>query len=254
MITRQHPRWQSWALGVLGLGSLWLAWYAATVTGYVPRAFLPSPAATWAALVRGMTEGAMAAQFMGTIGRMVQGWFFASLVAIAVGSLIGISPVARAYLGPSLGFLRAMPASATIPIAIALVGLSPTMVIAVVTFGSVWPTLLATVQGFALVEPRLVEVSRALGLSRLAFIWKIGLPNALPDILTGMRLSLTVALILSVIGEMLAAQEGLGQAILLAGRSFRSAELYAGIILLGAIGAVSSYGLLLIERRLLRWK
>ena len=67
-------------------------------------------------------------------------------------------------------------------------------------------------------------------------VGKIGLPNAVPDILAGMRLSLTVALILAVIGEMLSGQEGLGSAILLAARAFRAADLYAGIVLLGLVG------------------
>jgi sulfonate transport system permease protein len=93
-----------------------------------------------------------------------------------------------------------------------------------------------------------------LHLSKAAFIWKIGLPNAVPDIVAGMRLSLTVALILSVIGEMLSGQEGLGTAILLAARAFRAPELYAGIAMLGLIGLVSSYGLLLVERRIVRWR
>lgn len=242
------------ARGLTGVALVGLIWHAVTAYGLVPRAFLPSPQTTWNALVRGLTVGTMGDQMLGTVLRMLQGWLLASLIGIALGSLIGISPLARAYLRPTLGFLRALPASATIPVAIALVGLSPSMVLGVIAFGALWPTLLATVQGFALVEPRLVEVSRALRLSRLDFVWKIGLPNAVPDILTGMRLSLTVSLILAVIGEMLAAQEGLGRLILLAARSFRAPDLYAGIILLGVIGAVSSYALLLVERRIVRWK
>jgi ABC-type nitrate/sulfonate/bicarbonate transport system permease component len=153
-----------------------------------------------------------------------------------------------------LAFARSLPASAVIPVAISLVGLTPYMVLGVIAFGSLWPTLLATVLGFATVEPRLKDVARVLHLSRAAFIWKIGLPNAVPDIVAGMRLSLTVALILAVIGEMLSGQEGLGTAILLAARSYRAPELYAGIALLGLIGLVSSHALLLAERRIARWR
>jgi sulfonate transport system permease protein len=91
-------------------------------------------------------------------------------------------------------------------------------------------------------------------LSHLAYVGKIGLPNAVPDILAGMRLSLTVALILAVIGEMLSGQEGLGSAILLAARAFRAADLYAGLVLLGLVGLLSSYGLIWVERRLTRWR
>jgi ABC-type nitrate/sulfonate/bicarbonate transport system permease component len=128
------------------------------------------------------------------------------------------------------------------------------MVLAVVAFGALWPVLLGTVHGFASVEPRLKEVARCLGLSRAAYVWKIGLPNALPDILAGMRLSMTVALIVAVVGEMLASQPGLGQAILLAARSFRASELFAGIALLGAIGFVSNALLAQAERHFLKYQ
>ena len=147
---------------------------------------------------------------------MAEGWLLASLIGIALGALIGISATARAYLQPTLEFMRPLPASALLPLAISIFGLIPSMVLAMVAFGAMWPVLLAMVHGFAAVEPRLQEVARCLQLSRGAFVWKIGLPNALPDILSGMRLSLTVSLIVSVVGEMIASQPGLGQAILLA--------------------------------------
>jgi sulfonate transport system permease protein len=241
-------------LGVAGLALVIGLWHLVTAGGLVSKAFLASPGATVDALVRGVQGGDLAGQLWATVLRMLNGWLLASVVAIALGSLIGISETARAYLRPTLAFARSLPASAVIPVAISLVGLSPGMVLGVIVFGSVWPTLLATVQGFATVEPRLKDVARMLHLSRAAFIWKIGLPNAVPDIVAGMRLSLTVSLILAVIGEMLSGQEGLGTAILLAARAFRAPELYAGLALLGLIGFVSSYGLLLAERRVAPWR
>jgi ABC-type nitrate/sulfonate/bicarbonate transport system permease component len=242
------------AYGIAGLVLLGLVWHLVTAAALVPRVFLPSPLATWAALQRGFTSGELAAQFFATVNRMLVGWLLASAIGIAIGSLIGQSAVARRTLGPTLAFVRALPASATLPIAIAFAGLSPGMVLGVVAFGSLWPTLFATVQGFAMVDPRLVEVARSLHLSRVQFILKIGLPNAMADILTGMRLSMTVALILSVIGEMLAAQPGLGQAILLAARAFRAPDLYAGILLLGVVGIGSMLIITALERRFLRWR
>jgi ABC-type nitrate/sulfonate/bicarbonate transport system permease component len=127
-------------------------------------------------------------------------------------------------------------------------------VLAVVAFGAMWPVLLATVHGLAHVHPQLREVAQGLQLGQREFIVKIGLPNALPDILAGMRLSMTVSLIVSVVGEMVASQPGLGQAILLASRSFRASELFAGIVLLGAIGFASNALLAVAEKKLLRWQ
>jgi ABC-type nitrate/sulfonate/bicarbonate transport system permease component len=242
------------ALGLAGLSAVIVVWHLVTSLGLVSKAFLSSPSATLDALLRGLRTGDFVGQLQATVLRMLNGWLLASLVATALGSLIGISETARAYLRPMLAFARSLPASAVVPVAISLVGLGPSMVLGVIVFGSVWPTLLATVQGFASVEPRLRDVARVLHLSRAQFILKVGLPNALPDILAGMRLSLTVALILSVIGEMLSGQEGLGSAILLAARAFRAPDLYAGIALLGLIGFVSSYGLMLVERRATRWR
>ena len=83
---------------------------------------------------------------------------------------------------------------------------------------------------------------------------KVALPGALPDILSGIRVSLAIALILAVVTEMQASLPGLGQNILLAQRSFRSPELYAGIVVLGIMGFLVNNGLLLAERRLLRWR
>ena len=197
----------------------------------VSRAFLPSPARTWAALVTGLTTGPMRDDVVATVERMVLGWLLASVAGVAIGAAVGISAGARALLGPTLEFLRPLPASALIPVGIAFFGLTQSMVLGVICFGTLWPMLLATVQGFAGVEPRLREVARLLRLGSWAVITKIALPNALPDILSGMRLGLTVALILSVVGEMLAGQQGLGLRVLLAARAFRAPDLFAGVIL-----------------------
>ncbi|MGW1424579.1 ABC transporter permease [Bradyrhizobium manausense] len=165
-----------------------------------------------------------------------------------------MSSAARAWIEPTLEFIRPLPGAAVLPLAISIFGLSPTMVLVVVSFASMWPVLLSTLHGFAAVHNRLREVAAALQISRTSFIWKLGLPNAVPDILAGMRLSLTVALIAAVVSEMISAQFGVGQTILMAARTFRASELFAGIVLLGAIGFASNALLAAVERHLLRWQ
>ena len=233
----------------------WIAlWALAAQQQWISPVFLPGPLSALRSLLAGFTQGDWALLTLGTIERMAYGWALACVIGVALGALVGISTVLRAWLQPMLEVLRPLPASAMVPVAMALFGLTPTMVLAVVAFGSVWPVLLSTAHGFANVEPRLTEVSRVLRLSRLAFICKIGLPNALPDALAGMRLALTVALILSIVGEMLASQPGLGQAILLAARSFRAADLFGGVMLLGMIGFASNALLTALEHRALAWQ
>lgn len=237
------------------LSALLGLWWAAAHGQWVNRAFLPTPEATWAQLQQGLWGGgALAAQTAATLQRMVLGWLLAALAGVALGALIGSSERARQWLQPMLEFLRPLPASAVLPLAIALMGLSAGMVLAVVAFGAMWPVLLATLHGLGSVHPRLREVAAALQLTRRDVVLKIGLPHALPDILAGLRLASTVSLIVSVVGEMIASQPGLGQAILLAARSFQASELYAGVVLLGAIGFATNALLAAAERRLLRWQ
>ena len=236
------------------IAALLLLWWLAAVSGALPRAFFPNPIDAFGEAIEALRGGDLGPQIVATVWRMIQGWLLAGLAGIALGAMIGISPMVRAYLQPTLEFLRPLPASAIIPVAISVFGLSQIMALSVIVFGSIWPTLLSTVHGFANVDVRLQEVARCYRMSRFQFIYKIGIPNALPDIFAGLRLSLTISLILAIVCEMLASQIGLGTAILLAARSFRSAELFAGMLFLGLIGMTGDFVLRQIERRMLAWK
>jgi ABC-type nitrate/sulfonate/bicarbonate transport system permease component len=244
-----------WRVASIAVGALLIGVWQLVVNAHLISAvYLPGPDRTWAALVRGFAAGTLADQLLHTVERMLLGWLLASLVGIVIGALIGMSKPARTYLGPTLEFLRPLPASAVIPLGIAFFGLSDGMVLGVIAFGALWPTLLATVHGFAAVEPCLYEVSRVLRMSRFAVMWKIALPSSLPDILGGMRLSLTVSLILAIVGEMLASRPGLGSGILVAARTYHAPDLYAGVVLLGVLGYVAAQGLFAVEARVLRWR
>lgn len=230
------------------------AWHLIANAGLISQVFFPSPERTWKALVDGFANGQLLSIFMATVGRMIAGWILASLIGIWIGSVIGMSRTARAYFMPMLEIIRPLPASAVIPLAIAFLGLSESMVLAVIAFGALWPTMLATIHGFATVEPRLYEVSRALGLSKRDVIFKIALPSALPDILSGLNVGMNVALIMTIVGEMLAGRDGIGQWILYSARLFQPANIFAGVILIGLLGYVSAKTLTWIEARVLRWQ
>jgi len=245
----------AWRFGGLAVVAVMIAlWGEIAALKLVSPVFLPAPARAWTALWQGFAHADLAAKLFGTIRHMIGGWLVASFFGVALGALVGSSKAAREYVAPTLEFLRPLPASAVIPVAIAMFGLTPQMAVGVIGFGSIWPALLASVHGFAAVEPRLLEVERALGLSRWQGIAKISLPSATPDILSGLRLGLTVSLILAVVCEMIAGLDGLGQWVLLAARAYKSADIFAGVILLGAIGFVANASLRLIEARALRWR
>jgi sulfonate transport system permease protein len=250
----RYAAWRSWTGSVLVTLSLFALWWLVSTAGWISRVFLPSPLAAGAAMLHGLFEGDLAWRTLATLQRMVVGWLLASLLGVLLGTLVAASQRARRWLLPLLELLRPLPASALLPAGIALMGLTSGMVLAAVAFGAMWPVLLATVHGVGSVDERLREVARLLRLSRPRFVATFGLPNALPDIVAGMRLSMTASLIVALVGEMVAAQEGLGTEIMTAARRLRSDDLYAGVMLLGAIGLLSNALLALAERRLIRWR
>src|SRR5207237_2566258 len=103
------------------------AWQIVADFKLVSPVFLPGPDRAFAALLRGFAASSLGLKLAGTISHMLEGWLVASILGVALGALIGSSRTMRAYVGPTLEFLRPLPASAVIPLAIAIFGFSPAM-------------------------------------------------------------------------------------------------------------------------------
>lgn len=248
-------RWLALRLGAVlfavGVITLWQLIADAKVFSPV---FFPSPERTLDALIRMEEHGSLWGPMAATCVRMLYGWVLASLLGVVLGATVARAGIVSDYIEPMLEFLRPLPASAIIPPAILLLGLTNKMAVAVIAFGALWPVLIGSYHGFKTVEPRLAEVAATLQMRSADYLWKIALPGALPDIFAGVRVSLAISLILAVVTEMQSAQIGLGFNILMAQRNFRSPELYAGIAVLGLLGFVTNQVLILVEYRLLHWR
>ena len=244
-----------WFLASVGVFVVLLAaWQALADARVLPRAFFPGPDLTWRALQRGFASGDMLEDTFTTLRRLALGWALASVIGVGLGALVGTSAWARAWVAPMFEALRPLPASAIAPVVMLLLGLTDAMILTLIAFGALWPMLLTTVHGFSSIHPRRLEVAQSLGLSRTELIWKIALPGALPDIMSGLRLGLTVALILVVVGEMITVQGGLGSSILLAARAFNAPGIFAGIAVLGVIGLATNAFFAWVEKYALRWQ
>jgi ABC-type nitrate/sulfonate/bicarbonate transport system permease component len=244
--------WAGASLGFFCL--LLLAWKLAADAKLLNPLWFPGPDRSFGKLWEWVTTGALWQPLGATVWRMFAGWLAACVAGIALGAAIASSSLARRLFQPSAEFLRPLPASAVLPPAILILGLSDAMIVFVVAFGCVWPILLGAIQGFRSLEPRLVEVSKLLNLDSWSRVWKFQLPAALPDIFAGMRVSIAIALIVTVASEMLSSQPGIGYLMLVAARAFRSADIFAGIIVLGALGFATNYAVQKLEQRLLRWR
>src|ERR1019366_10462629 len=117
-----------------------------------------------------------------------------------------------------------------------------------------FPVLLNTYGGVRGVDPVLVDTGRTFGISRLSALRQIIFPAVLPNILTGMRISLGIALIVAIVAEMITGNSGIGYYILDMQRTFRVPEMFAGIFTLGVLGFLINFGFLKLEHHLLRWR
>jgi sulfonate transport system permease protein len=251
---KHSTRWME-RIGAVGFAvGLLLLWQLMASAKVISPLFFPSPVRTMEALWAQIAHGQLWQPLTSTISRMAWGWFVASILGVVLGALISSSDVVRRMTHPLLEFMRPLPASAIIPVAILAFGLSSTMSTSVIAFGSIWPVLLASVQGFSAVDERLREVASVMRFGTFERFMKVNLPSAMPGILAGARVGLSVALILAVVTEMQASLTGIGQNILMAQRSFKTPDLYAGVVVLGAIGFVTSAAIQAVENRVLRWR
>jgi ABC-type nitrate/sulfonate/bicarbonate transport system permease component len=222
-------------------------------TALVDPIYFPPPSSVLRTL-GGMAVSAPFWETVGaTVGAMLAGFCIAIAIAIPVGTVMGQSPRLRLLLEPIVDSLRPMPSAAVIPVAILLLGLGDTMKTGVVVFGSLWPPILSTMDGIRGVDPVLIDTGRLLGLRGGALLRRVVLPAAMPSVLTGVRISLGIALILTVTTEMIAGSRGLGYFILDSQRSFAFPEMFAGIVALGVMGYVLTVGFSHLERRILFW-
>jgi len=188
-----------------------------------------------------------------SLKRMFIGYFIAALLGIGVGLLMGYSRFCYRLLEPLTEALRPIPSPAYIPIAILFLGIDDQMKIFMISFGCLFPILLNTYSGVRSVDPVQINTGRTFGLNRWQILWQIVAPASAPYIFTGLRISLAVALILVVISEMVAANDGIGYYILHMQRSFQVAPMYAGIIVLAVIGYGLNRVFLVVEHWSLYW-
>jgi ABC-type nitrate/sulfonate/bicarbonate transport system permease component len=227
---------------------LWGVWSSGSDTYYFPPLtdILSTFADTW------LFER-VGSDVVPSLERLAAGYTIACVTGVIVGMALGLSPTLRRAADPIVQFLRAIPPPALLPFGILVLGVGASMKIFIIAFVCVWPVLLNAVDGVAGVEPTLRETSRVYRIGRRDTLLRVMLPAAAPQISAGMRTSLSLAIILMVISEMVASTNGIGYFVLQSQRSFAIEEMWSGIILLGILGYVLNAAFVLVERRVLRW-
>ncbi len=191
--------------------------------------------------------------FVPSVIRLFIGLVATIVLGIVFGVLIGSFRWLRSLTEPVLEFFRAIPPPVLVPVFMLLIGINDQMKILVIVSGAIWPVLLNTVEGVRAVDEVLSDTSRTYGIHGFSRLRYLVLPAASPQIMTGVRQSLSIGLILMVISEMFGSSSGLGFTIVLFQRTFAIPEMWSGIAVLGLIGIALSLISKGIEGKVLRW-
>ena len=243
-----------WLPGAVFVGGCLLALELAVAAGRVSPTVAPAPSQVAVRLAALIGSGEVVAPLRDTLSILAMGWIGASAAGVLLGLLMGYFRAVYVLLEPLVELIRPVPKPALIPPLMLLLGLGPATQVAIVFLGAFFPVLINTVQGARGVDPVAVDVGRTFRVGTARILWRIVLPAALPMILSGMKVSLSLALVLVVLSEMLVGASGLGAIIIDLQRLFRVQDMYAWVAVLAALGLVLVLGFEWLERRIVFWQ
>jgi ABC-type nitrate/sulfonate/bicarbonate transport system permease component len=241
-------------LAVASIVAALVLWWIVTAFGLMDKVLLPPPVEVAGAFWRSLWDGTLAMHVGISLLRVLEGFLIALLIAVPVGVLMGSSQVARGLVEPIVELLRPIPPIAMIPLAILWFGIDELSKVLIIAYGAFFPILLNTIAGFQEVDRTHVRAAQTLGASRLQIFRDVVLRSAYPFIVVGARLGMGMAFIVLVAAELIASSAGLGYLINDGRYSFRTDQIFLGMISIGILGFMLNKGLLEAERHLLKWK
>jgi len=242
-----------WMLAGVGLLVPLAAWTALAAFGTVNRVFLPGPLDVAHRIVRWFTHDRLVNDIGISLYRVVTGWALSVLIALPLGLYIGTFRAVQALLEPLTDFIRYMPAVAFIPLVMLWIGIDESAKIGIIFIGTFFQMVLMVAEDVRRVPMAQIEAAQTMGASRGEIIEKVILPSAKPALLDTLRVTMGWAWTYLVVAELVAANSGLGYAIVKAQRFLQTDKIFAGIVLIGIIGLAIDQSFRLLHRRAFRW-
>ncbi|MCY4486278.1 MAG: ABC transporter permease [Deltaproteobacteria bacterium] len=234
--------------GLIGL------WEIASRAGWISEILVPAPSLAFAALVDLVQTGQIWLHLTASVQRLVLGWTLGTLTGLLMGFAAGLFSLARAGIVPFVAAIFPIPKIALLPLFIIWFGIGEESKVATIFFGTFFPTVISVYGGVDNVDRTLVRMGQSFDLTWFSIVRKIILPGAMPAILSGFRISTSIAIILLVAAEMIGAEFGVGAYILLAGNLMATDELIAGAAVLSVMGLTVSWLIGKAEKTILRWR
>lgn len=242
--------------GVIGVVALLVIMEAISLLGFVPESLLPSASQVIAATASLLVDPVFLSDVGATIWAWAAGLSIAATVGIGLGLVLGSFRIANEAASAAIEFLRPVPSVALIPLAILVLGQGAEMKIALTVYAALWPILFNTIYGVRDVDPIAKETARTFRLSQLGILTRVSLPSAAPFAATGIRISASIALIVTISAELLAGSaQGIGAYILrTSSGGGDTALVFGGTVIAGLLGVLVNMLLVGAERLIFRWK
>jgi NitT/TauT family transport system permease protein len=238
-------------LPVAGLIAVIVLWWLATIVFTIPEFLVPSPGDV---LARFVADPAILLQAaLVSLLETIEGFLLAIVIGVPIALLIVRSAILERLVYPLLLMVNAIPKVAIAPLLVVWMGFGQGPKVLMVLLMCFFPIVISTAQGMKSTPAELVELLRSLNASRTQEFFKLRLWHAMPQIFTGLKVAISLAVIGSVIGEFVGATQGLGYLIQQSGASADTALAFASITLLSVMSLILFYGLVLLEHLLLPW-
>ena len=235
-------------LGLATGALLIVLWELAVVVGLLDYEYLPKPSEIAVGLRDITVTGELQENLLHTLTASLTGWALAAVAGVIAGVVLGMVRPVWQYSMASIEALRALPIVAFVPVAVLLLGFTLTMEVVVAFYAALWPILLNTQAGIRSVDQRLLEVGDIMGFGRLERLWKLILPASTSYIVVGLRLGLSISLVLTLVAEMVGNPAGMGYALIQKGQTLNPDQMFAYVIVIGICGIVLNALLLLSAR------
>ena len=233
---------------ILAFGSICLLWHlAARYSGWSAQVF-PGPLKVLAAMKELIAGGTLLKHSTASLFRVTAGFYLAILFGIPLGIILGRLKTAKQFLNPIIQFLRPISPLAWIPLAMLWFGIGDKPAIFLIFLSSFFPLVVSTAIAADSIDPTYFQVAANFNFSRLEVVTKIIVPGIMPDVITALRITITIAWLVVVAAEMIAVQSGLGYLILDSRNALRMDYVMNAMIVIGIIGLLLD----LIMRRLCR--
>jgi len=221
-------------------------WEVVALLGFAPRDILPPVHSIAARAFTLGTSGELGPNLLTSLGRAALGFVFATCAGIVLGALMSRSRTIEVFISPLLALSYPVPKPAYFPLFLIWLGLGSPTHVAVIVSGCIIPVVISTYTGARRVNRHLVWTAKNFGMGATRIIWRVVLPAALPDIIVGVRVALTLSFVMLVSSEMLAGQTGLGFLASYLGEGGDYEGMFAVVLLIGLLGflADQAYGVL----------